>query len=66
MYAVEQPSSLQDELRSHFGPKGNKPRSIADGQSQNSFSNHSGRYMAPNIFPSNLLASRQGNFTLNQ
>ncbi|XP_022900951.2 uncharacterized protein [Onthophagus taurus] len=57
MYAVDQPSSLQDDLRSHFSSKGNKPRSIADGQSQHSFS--SGRFMASNAFPSNLLASRQ-------
>ncbi|XP_066141258.1 uncharacterized protein haf [Euwallacea fornicatus] len=57
MYTVEQPPSL-DELRSHFNAK-NKARSIADGQSQNSFSNHSGRYLTSNAFPNNLLASRQ-------
>ncbi|GJQ84642.1 hypothetical protein Trydic_g12671 [Trypoxylus dichotomus] len=59
MYALDQPSSLQDDLRSHFSSKGNKARSIADGQSQHSFSNHSGRYTAPNVFPNNMLASRQ-------
>ncbi|KAK9712739.1 hypothetical protein QE152_g24724 [Popillia japonica] len=59
MYALDQPSSLQDDLRSHFSSKGNKARSIADGQSQHSFSNHSGRYMASNVFPNNLLTSRQ-------
>ncbi|KAF5293112.1 hypothetical protein FQA39_LY13722 [Lamprigera yunnana] len=59
IYPIEQPSSLQDDMRSHFSSKGNKPRSIADGQSQHSFSNHSGRYLTSSVFPSNLLASRQ-------
>lgn len=58
MYSVDQPASL-DEMRSHYGPKG-KPRSVADGQSQHSFSNHSGRYLTATAFPNNLLASRQG------
>lgn len=59
MYSIEQPPSIiQDDMRSHFSSKG-KPRSIADGQSQHSFSNHSGRYLANNAFPNNLLASRQ-------
>ncbi|CAH1183723.1 unnamed protein product [Phaedon cochleariae] len=59
MYMVDQPPSLED-MRPHFGPpKGNKPRSIADGQSQHSFSNQSGRYLTSNAFPNNLLASRQ-------
>ncbi|KAJ8964478.1 hypothetical protein NQ314_004765 [Rhamnusium bicolor] len=58
MYTVDQPPSLE-EMRAHFGTKGNKPRSIADGQSQHSFSNHSGRYLTANVFPNNLLASRQ-------
>ncbi|CAG9771708.1 unnamed protein product [Ceutorhynchus assimilis] len=57
MYTVEQPPSL-DELRNHFS-KASKARSVADGQSQNSFSNHSGRYLTANAFPNNLLASRQ-------
>lgn len=58
MYSVEhQPPSL-DDMRSHFSAK-SKTRSIADGQSQNSFSNQSGRYLTANAFPSNLLASRQ-------
>ncbi|KAH1013704.1 hypothetical protein HUJ04_002664 [Dendroctonus ponderosae] len=57
MYTVEQPPSL-DELRGHFNAK-SKARSVADGQSQNSFSNHSGRYLTANAFPNNLLASRQ-------
>lgn len=60
MYPIEQPSSLQDDLRSHFSSKGNKTRSIADGQSQHSFSNHSGRYLSSGAFPTNLLAARQG------
>lgn len=61
MYTVDPPPSLmQDDMRSHFSTKGNKPRSIADGQSQHSFSNHSGRYLTSNAFPNNLLASRQG------
>ncbi|XP_065162901.1 leucine-rich repeat and fibronectin type III domain-containing protein 1-like protein isoform X2 [Atheta coriaria] len=60
MYSVEPSSLMQDDLRSHFSTKGTKPRSIADGQSQHSFSNHSGRYLAAaNAFPNNLLASRQ-------
>lgn len=59
MYPVDsQPSVPVDEMRSHFSSKGAKPRSVADGQSQHSFSNHSGRYL--NAFPSNLIASRQG------
>lgn len=57
MYTCDAPPSL-DEMRSHFGPKPHK-RSNADGQSQNSFSNHSGRYLTANAFPNNLLASRQ-------
>ncbi|KAL1490570.1 hypothetical protein ABEB36_013240 [Hypothenemus hampei] len=57
MYTVEQPPSL-DELRCHFSAK-SKARSIADGQSQNSFSNHSGRYLTAQAFPNNLLATRQ-------
>ncbi|CAH2001626.1 unnamed protein product [Acanthoscelides obtectus] len=59
MYTVDQPASL-DDMR-YFGQMGKKARSIADGQSQNSFSNHSGRYLTANAFPNNLLASRQGN-----
>ncbi|XP_063902327.1 leucine-rich repeat transmembrane protein FLRT1 [Zophobas morio] len=50
-YSVDQ----LDDIR--YGTKGTKQRSIADGQSQNSFSNHSGRYL--NAFPSNLISSRQ-------
>ncbi|XP_044266891.1 leucine-rich repeat transmembrane protein FLRT1 [Tribolium madens] len=58
MYSLDQPSTLMaDDMRSHFSTKGTKSRSIADGQSQNSFSNHSGRYL--NAFPSNLITSRQ-------
>nr|CAI5867538.1 unnamed protein product [Callosobruchus analis] len=57
MYTVDQPASL-DDMR-YFGQMGKKARSIADGQSQNSFSNHSGRYLTANAFPNNLLASRQ-------
>nr|XP_023028128.1 uncharacterized protein LOC111516186 [Leptinotarsa decemlineata] len=58
MYTVDQPPSL-DEMRTGFGAKGNKPRSVADGQSQHSFSNQSGRYLTSAAFPNNLLASRQ-------
>ncbi|XP_072377033.1 uncharacterized protein haf isoform X1 [Diabrotica undecimpunctata] len=57
MYTCDAPPSI-DDMRSHFGPKGPK-RSNADGQSQNSFSNHSGRYLTASAFPNNLLASRQ-------
>lgn len=41
---------------------------MADGQSQHSFSNNSGRYLAGNVFPSNLVTSRQGkyNFRVNE
>lgn len=61
MYTIEQPSSLQDDmLRSHYSTKPTKTRSIADGQSQNSFSNNSGRYPLSPAFTSNLAASRQG------
>ncbi|KAK9888463.1 hypothetical protein WA026_000710 [Henosepilachna vigintioctopunctata] len=62
MFSVDQtPSLIPDDMRSHFSNKGNnKPRSIADGQSQHSFSNHSGRYLTANAFPNNLLSSRQG------
>ncbi|CAH0557758.1 unnamed protein product [Brassicogethes aeneus] len=59
IYGEQPPSLIQDDMRSHFSQKGNKPRSIADGQSQHSFSNHSGRYLTNNVFPNNLLASRQ-------
>ncbi|KAJ8960950.1 hypothetical protein NQ318_020251, partial [Aromia moschata] len=58
MYTVDQPPSLE-EMRSPYGTKGPKARSVADGQSQHSFSNHSGRYLTSNAFPNNLLASRQ-------
>ncbi|KAG5876072.1 hypothetical protein JTB14_011556 [Gonioctena quinquepunctata] len=58
MYTVDQPPSLE-EMRAPFGTKGNKPRSVADGQSQHSFSNQSGRYLTSAAFPNNLLASRQ-------
>ncbi|XP_031343941.1 leucine-rich repeat and fibronectin type-III domain-containing protein 3 [Photinus pyralis] len=59
IYPIEQPSSLQDDMRSHFSSKGNKARSLADGQSQHSFSNHSGRYLTSSAFPTNLLTGRQ-------
>lgn len=63
MYSMDQPPTLiADDMRSHFSTKGTKPRSIADGQSQNSFSNHSGRYL--NAFPSNLITSRQGKLSV--
>lgn len=66
MYTIEQPSSLQEDiLRSHYSTKPAKTRSIADGQSQHSFSNNSGRYPLSPAFTSNLAASRQGN-TINK
>ncbi|GLV38849.1 hattifattener [Carabus blaptoides fortunei] len=60
IYSMEQPSSLtgmQDDMRTHYSSKGNKTRSVADGQSQHSFSNSSGRYLTG--FPTNLVTSRQ-------
>lgn len=77
IYAIDQPSSLnagmiQDDMRSHGGShfsnkgSGTKSRSLADGQSQHSFSNHSGRYLAPSAFPTNLVTTRQGTLRLNR
>lgn len=66
IYTIEQPSSLQDDMRSHFANKANKTRSVADGQSQHSFSNNSGRYLAGNVFPSNLVTSRQGKYNFSE
>ncbi|XP_022196682.2 leucine-rich repeat and fibronectin type III domain-containing protein 1-like protein [Nilaparvata lugens] len=68
MYHMERQGSLRaagcmgDEPRTHiphFTSKAPvKARSIADGQSQHSFSNNSGRYMANNAFSSGLVNSR--------
>ncbi|XP_063237644.1 leucine-rich repeat and fibronectin type III domain-containing protein 1-like protein [Bacillus rossius redtenbacheri] len=65
VYHVERTGSLNagclPEERAHvthFSGKGVKARSIADGQSQHSFSNHSGRYLAGSAFPSGLASSR--------
>nr|CAD7443747.1 unnamed protein product [Timema bartmani] len=52
---------LADDMRSHpthFSSKGVKSRSIADGQSQHSFSNHSGRYLTGSAFAGGLATSR--------
>ncbi|KAJ9596360.1 hypothetical protein L9F63_012635, partial [Diploptera punctata] len=54
VYHMERQGSINmgciaDDMRSHashFSNKGVKTRSIADGQSQHSFSNHSGRYLS--------------------
>ncbi|KDR19316.1 Leucine-rich repeats and immunoglobulin-like domains protein 3 [Zootermopsis nevadensis] len=43
---------------SHLSSKGVKTRSIADGQSQHSFSNHSGRYLSGNSYAAGLVNSR--------
>ncbi|PNF28241.1 hypothetical protein B7P43_G07220 [Cryptotermes secundus] len=45
---------------SHFSSKGVKTRSIADGQSQHSFSNHSGRYLSGKSYAAGLVSSRPG------
>lgn len=44
-----------------FNGKGTKPRSVADGQSQHSFSNNSGRYLNSAAYNSGLVSSRPGN-----
>nr|XP_016942882.1 leucine-rich repeat and fibronectin type-III domain-containing protein 2 isoform X1 [Drosophila suzukii] len=58
IYPVEQP----DDMRSHFsgmpGKVGKSSRSLADGQSQHSFSNNSHRGYLGSAFPSNLVNSR--------
>lgn len=59
-------NQIADDLRSHashfsaLGQKVGKARSIADGQSQHSFSNHSQRGYLGTAFPSNLVNSRPG------
>ncbi|KAL1401323.1 hypothetical protein pipiens_006701 [Culex pipiens pipiens] len=56
--------AIPDDLRSHVshfsavGGKVGKARSIADGQSHHSFSNHSQRGYLGSAFPSNLVNSR--------
>uniref|UniRef100_A0A1B0DRF4 Uncharacterized protein n=2 Tax=Phlebotomus papatasi TaxID=29031 RepID=A0A1B0DRF4_PHLPP len=65
IYPLENPS-IADDLRSHVShfsalganPKVGKARSIADGQSQHSFSNHSHRGYLGSAFPTNLVNSR--------
>ncbi|KAH8269306.1 hypothetical protein KR018_002317 [Drosophila ironensis] len=58
IYPVDQP----DDMRSHFsgipGKVGKLNRSLADGQSQHSFSNNSHRGYLGSAFPSNLVNSR--------
>lgn len=61
-------NQMQDDLRSHVSHfsgvagKVGKARSIADGQSQHSFSNHSQRGYLGTAFPTNLVNSRPGKF----
>lgn len=50
---------MGDEMR--YTSKPAKTRSVADGQSQHSFSNHSGRYLTSNAFSAGLVNSRPGN-----
>lgn len=50
---------MGDEMR--YTGKPAKTRSVADGQSQHSFSNHSGRYLTGNAFSAGLVNSRPGN-----
>ncbi|XP_049530286.1 leucine-rich repeat and fibronectin type-III domain-containing protein 3 isoform X3 [Anopheles darlingi] len=65
IYPMEN-QAIPDDLRSHVshfsavggGPKVAKARSIADGQSHHSFSNHSQRGYLGSAFPSNLVNSR--------
>lgn len=58
IYSMDQPPSIQNGLCSNFGgSKGNILRSMADGQSQHSFSNSSSRYLTG--FSTNLVT--QGN-----
>ncbi|XP_058177333.1 leucine-rich repeat and fibronectin type-III domain-containing protein 3 [Anopheles ziemanni] len=71
IYPMEN-AAIPDDLRSHVshfsavgggpggagGPKVGKARSIADGQSHHSFSNHSQRGYLGSAFPSNLVNSR--------
>uniref|UniRef100_A0A182R3A7 LRRCT domain-containing protein n=1 Tax=Anopheles funestus TaxID=62324 RepID=A0A182R3A7_ANOFN len=69
IYPMEN-QAIPDDLRSHVshfsavggggggGPKVGKARSIADGQSHHSFSNHSQRGYLGSAFPSNLVNSR--------
>lgn len=49
---------------SNFSTKPPKMRSVADGQSQNSFSNNSMRYLGgSNAYTSDLVNSRPGKFS---
>ncbi|XP_058451017.1 leucine-rich repeat and fibronectin type-III domain-containing protein 3 isoform X2 [Malaya genurostris] len=63
IYPMEN-QAIPDDLRSHVshfsavGGKVGKARSIADGQSHHSFSNHSQRGYLGSAFPSNLVNSR--------
>ena len=72
IYPMEN-QAIPDDLRSHVShfsavgggggggvPKVGKARSIADGQSHHSFSNHSQRGYLGSAFPSNLVNSRPG------
>lgn len=60
-------ASCIDELRQsqsgHY-TTGKSPRSIADGQSQHSFSNNSSRYFGNATLTSNLINTRPGLFFL--
>ena len=66
MYHVERQGSINtgcaaEDVRTHASHFASKPktRSIADGQSQHSFSNHSGRYLSGNSFAPGLVNSPQ-------
>lgn len=53
-------ASCIDDVRSQTGHYSTKARSIADGQSQHSFSNNSTRYFANAALASNLVSTRPG------
>lgn len=53
-------ASCIDDVRSQTGHYSSKARSIADGQSQHSFSNNSTRYFSNTALASNLVSTRPG------
>lgn len=67
IYSTDHHQGIADDLRSHIShfsgmvaTKPGKARSIADGQSQHSVSNHSHRGYLNSAFPTNLVNSRPG------
>lgn len=65
IYSTDHHQGIPDDLRSHIShfsgmvaTKSGKTRSIADGQSQHSVSNHSHRGYLNSAFPTNLVNSR--------